>query len=73
MGREENGAVVTAKVLNQGVDFVPCLWIESGCGLVQEEYLGVIDQRERESESLLLSAGKLGVEVIPLVLQLEPF
>ena len=49
----------------------PGLWIESGGGLVEEHQLGVVHQRERDREPLLLAARELARLAVALLLEAD--
>ena len=61
MRRHQDRAFLRAQFLDQVANLETDLRIESGGRFVEKEHLRIVDKRERESEALLLSAGKRGV------------
>jgi hypothetical protein len=55
------------------VDLQTDLRVQSGGRLIQEEQLRIVHQRQRESQALLLSAGKLRIVGIVLIPELQAF
>src|SRR5581483_5909082 len=58
VGREKNGLAELAQVADRLPRRASCAGIETGRRLVEEDQLGVADQREAEVEATLLSAGE---------------
>src|SRR4029079_8540613 len=54
--REEDRLAAAPDAVDQVPDGPPGLRIKSGCELVEEHHLGIVDERERDEEPLLLSA-----------------
>ena len=59
VGGQQDGALLAAQVLHQLVDFQARLRVEAGGGLVEEQHLRIVEQRQRQGQPLLLSAGEL--------------
>ena len=71
MRSQQYGFLVTPQLFNHVVDFAPHLRIEAGGGLVKEAHLRVVDQGHGERETLFLSAGKLAIKRILLLIEAE--
>ena len=56
VGRQDDGLAEVAERANRRPGLAPCVWIEAGRGLVEEEHVGVADEREREVEPPALAA-----------------
>src|SRR6185312_8060211 len=61
VGGEDDRLAPRLDRLDQLPEIAPRLGIEAGSRLVEEEHLGVVHQRNREQETLLLAAGELAV------------
>ena len=72
MRRHQNGAFLRAQLLDQVANLEAHLRIEPGRRLVEKKHLRIVDQREREREALLLSAGERGVAGLAFFPQLQP-
>ena len=59
MGGEQDGATPVLQVANDVPELAARLRVEPGGGLVEEEQLGVADQRDGHGKTLLLAAGEL--------------
>jgi hypothetical protein len=55
---EEDGLPQTAQTLHQIPCIAPCCGIETGRGLVEEEQVGIPDERQREVQPSSLAAGE---------------
>src|SRR4051794_33589577 len=71
VGGQQDGALLAAEVLDKFVDFEAGLGIETCRWLIQKQHLRIVEERQRESESLLLAARELRVERFALVPKLE--
>src|ERR1019366_1728854 len=71
VGGEEDGALLTAQVEHELVDFEAGLGVEAGGGLVEKEHLRVVEQGERQGEPLLLPAGEFAVLRVALLPELQ--
>jgi hypothetical protein len=60
MGRQKNGRAPLANAPHLVPHGPPSLRVQAGGQLVQEDQLGVIDQRQGDKYPLFLPAGKLG-------------
>ena len=63
--------LLALELLDDVVNFAAHLRIEAGGRLVEEDDLGIVDQRHGQRQALLLPAGKLAVEGRALFFQLE--
>src|SRR5215469_8489124 len=70
---QQHGATLAFHFLNEAVNLQADLRIESRGRLIEEQELRVIDQRQSQSQALLLAAGKRLVSGGPFVPQLQPF
>ena len=57
---------------DQLVNLQARLRIQAGGGLVQEQHLRIVQQRQRQRQALLLTAGKLRVERFAFLPKLQP-
>src|ERR1035441_3349611 len=71
VGGEEDGALLTAQVQHEFVDFEAGLGVEAGGGLVEKEHLRGVEQGQRQSKPLLLSAGEFAVLRVALLPELQ--
>jgi len=71
VGGEDDGFLVALELFDDVVNFAADLWVEAGGGFVEENDFGIVDERDGESEALLLAAGKLGVESIAFFFEPE--
>src|SRR5262249_1186619 len=69
VGGQEHGAAARAEVDHQIPEVAPRLRIEARGGLIEEEQLGIADERAGHREPLLLPAGELPVAGALLVLE----
>ena len=58
MGGEDDGAAGALQVIHEVPEMPASLRIEAGGGLVEEQQLGIADQRAGHGQALLLAAGK---------------
>jgi hypothetical protein len=61
VGREDDGLALRLDRLHQLPEVAPRLRIESGCRLIEEQHVGVVDERDGKQQPLLLSAGELAI------------
>ena len=73
MGREKHGLAALANAAHQLPDRTPRLRIEAGRELVEEHHVGIVDQRQRDEEPLLLAAGERHEPRVALVGEAELF
>src|SRR6185369_11788981 len=59
MRREQRGAALPAKRLDQVPELPPRLRVQARRGLVEEQQLGIVDERARERQALALPTGQL--------------
>ena len=59
VGGEED-RLVLADLTDEGADFLELVGVEAGGGLVEDEHVGVVDERLSEADALLVALGELG-------------
>ena len=69
MGGQQDGPAAILQVPDHVPELAARLGVQAGGGLVEEEDLGISDQRDGDGEPLLLAAGKLLDQGIGLALQ----
>ena len=63
--------MLALQLFDDVVNFAAHLRIEAGGRLIEEYDLGIVDQRHRQRQALLLAAGKMAVEGVALFFELE--
>ena len=58
MGRHQDGALFRAQLFDQVANLETHLRVEPAGRLIEEQHLGVVNQREGKREPLFLAAGK---------------
>src|SRR5258707_8789868 len=58
MSRQRDGFAALAELLDNVPELTARLGVHAGGRLVQEDYVGVVDQRQGDAQALLLAAGK---------------
>ena len=72
VGGEKDGSAAVLQVPDDLPELAAGLGVEARGGLVEEEELGISDQRDGDGEPLLLAAGKLLDQGVGLALQRDP-
>ena len=63
----ENDGVVAGQRLEQVADFDDLLRVETGGGLVQDQHVGIVDDRLRQADALPVALGELADQLVPHV------
>ena len=70
--RDDHDRVVLLQLDDQLLDLLRRDRIERGAGLVHQQHLGLVAERPRDAEALLLAAGEPGARLFEPVLHLVP-
>src|SRR5207248_581797 len=68
---EHDGFLVALELFDDVVNLAANLRVKAGSGFVEENDFGIVDQRDRESETLFLAAGELGIESVAFLFEAE--
>src|SRR6516162_1002649 len=71
MSREDDGFALSFQFFDDVIDLTTDLGVKAGCGLIQKKHLRIVQQSEREHQTLFLTAGKLAVERVALFFEAE--